>query len=215
MTDHNDPAFQAERARRWRLTVGGDDEALDDRDATLSRALSMVYNVDVDEDGNGAGSGRKGGAGLGSSAPKVARWLGDIREYFPSDVVSVIQKDAMERLNLTGLMTQPEVLETLEADLNLVTTLMTLREAVPEESKQAARDVIRRVVQELMERLEKQTAESLRGAINRAQRTFRPRFSDIDWPRTITKNLSRYQAEYKTVIPEQLVGFQRKQRRLV
>ncbi|MDR3360440.1 MAG: VWA domain-containing protein, partial [Bifidobacteriaceae bacterium] len=50
---------------------------------------------------------------------------------------------------------------------------------------------------------------------DRSRRTHRPRPADIDWPRTITANLRHYQAEYHTVVPERLIGFQRRQRRLV
>jgi hypothetical protein len=34
--------------------------------------------------------------GLGASAPTVARWLGDIHEYYPSSVVQAMQTDALE-----------------------------------------------------------------------------------------------------------------------
>jgi uncharacterized protein with von Willebrand factor type A (vWA) domain len=50
------------------------------------------------------------------------------------------------------------------------------------------------------------------GALNRASRTSRPRRpSDIDWDRTIRVNLARYLPEYRTVVPERLVGYARKQ----
>ena len=65
-----------------------------------------------------------------------------------------------------------------------------------------------------MERLEKKTTEAIRGAINRSARTNRPRFGDIDWPRTIHANLRHYQAEYQTIVPEKLIGFLRQQRRI-
>ena len=83
---------------------------------------------------------RKGRGGLGASAPRVARWLGDIREFFPTPVVQVIQKDAFERLNLKSLMLEPEFLATLEADVHLVADLMSLRAAIPGKAKDTARD---------------------------------------------------------------------------
>jgi len=73
----------------------------------------------------------------------VARWLGDIREFFPSSLVQVIQKDAFERLNLKALMLEPEFLSTLEADVHLVADLMSLRSAIPEKTKETARVVVR------------------------------------------------------------------------
>ena len=59
-------------------------------------------------------SDRKGG--LNGSAPKVSRWLGDIRGIFPQTVVQVIQKDAIKRLNLTSLLTEKEMLESVVPD---------------------------------------------------------------------------------------------------
>ena len=194
-----------EHERRWRMMLGetDDTQSLSGRDMAMSAALDALYE----------GDGRRG-AGLGKSAPKVSRWLGDIREYFPSTVVQVIQKDAFERLGLKQMLLEPEFLEALEADVHLVADLVALRGAMPAKTIQTARVVIQKVVDELMERLEKKTAEAIRGAINRAARTNRPRFGDIDWPRTIHANLRHYQAEYQTIVPEKLIGFLRQQRRI-
>ncbi len=194
-----------EHERRWRMALGETEDAgaLSDRDMAISAALDALYQD----------SGGKG-AGLGKSAPKVSRWLGDIREYFPGTVVQVIQKDAFDRLGLKQMLLQPEFLEALEADVHLVADLVSLRSAMPAKTIETARIVIQKVVDELMERLEKKTAEAIRGAINRSARTNRPRFNDIHWPRTIQANLRHYQAEYQTIVPEKLIGFLRQQRRI-
>ena len=198
-----------ERERRWKLVLGGDDEGLGERDRRLSAALTALYNPDD------AGSGNRRRGGLGGSAPSVARWMGDIREFFPASVVQVVQKDAFERMGLKRMLLEPEFLQAVEADVNLVADLVTLRGAMPEKTKDTARQVIGKVVSELLERLERRTAEALRGAVDRGKRTTRPRFCDIDWPRTIRANLANYQAEYRTVVPERLIGFMRRQRRAV
>ena len=70
--------------------------------------------------------------------------------------------------------------------------------------------VVAQVVAELMKRLAHKTTETIRGAINRNQRTHRPRPADIDWPRTIRANLHNWQADYQTIVPETLVGHARK-----
>ena len=141
--------------------------------------------------------------------------MGDIRKYFPAPVVQVVQKDAFERLGLQQMLLEPEFLTAVQADINLVASLMSLRNVMPEKIKATARQVIAKVVAELMERLERKTAEALRGAVDRSRRTHRPRFADVDWPRTIRANLRHYQAEHRTIVPERLVGFMRQQRRLV
>jgi Mg-chelatase subunit ChlD len=141
--------------------------------------------------------------------------MGDVRECFPTSVVQIIQKDAFSRLGLQQMLLEPEFLSAMQADINLVADLMSLQGMMPEKTKQTARDVIQKVVAELLERLERKTAEALRGAIDRSKRTNRPRSADIDWPRTIRANLHQYLSEYQTVVPERLIGFARKQRRLV
>ena len=190
-----------ERWRRWQLAVGVEDQEneLSDRDRRLNAALSALYE----------GSTEKRRGGSAASAPRVAKWLGDIREFFPTPVVQVVQKDAFERLNLKALMLEPEFLSTLEADVHLVADLIALRAAIPAKTLETARQVVRKVVDDLMQRLEHNTRETLRGALNRSQRTRRPRHADIDWPRTIAANLRHYQPQHRTVIPETLVGHTR------
>jgi Mg-chelatase subunit ChlD len=192
---------EQERTRRWRLALGDDDQSgLSERDVRLNTALSMLYG----------GGGKKGRGGLGSSSPRVARWLGDIREFFPARVVQVVQRDAFERLNLKSLMLEPEFLATLEADVHLVADLIALRGVIPEKTRETARMVVRKVVDELLAKLEHKTTQMLRSALNRSQRTRRPRHNDIDWARTIRANLKHYQAASQTVVPETLIGYARK-----
>jgi len=205
------PEINEEQQRRWRLALGSEEDQLEGDDQRLSTALSMLYNTDTPSEGRG----KKGRGGLGRSAPKVARWMGDVREFFPTAIVQVVQKDAFERLGLREMLLQPEFLAAVEADVNLVADLMSMRGIMPEKTKETARVVINKVVAELMEKLERKTSEALRGAVDRSKRTFRPRFNDIDWARTIHANLRHYQREHNTVVPEKLVGFMRQQRRIV
>lgn len=200
----SDSIHGKERLRRWKLALGDEDRSdLSPRDSRISAALDALYNQPTQ---------RKGRGGLGASAPRVSRWLGDIREFFPTPVVQVIQKDAFERLNLKSLMLEPEFLATLEADVHLIADLISLRSAIPEKTKETARMVVRKVVNELLARLEHKTVETLRGALNRSQRTRRPRPADIDWTRTIAANLRHYQPAHKSIVPETLIGHQRRAR---
>jgi Mg-chelatase subunit ChlD len=209
MTDP-DEAARKERMRRWRLVLGGPAEealgAADGRDGKMDAALSALY--DAGESDGEAPAART--AGLGGSAPRVARWLGDIREYFPSTVVQVMQADAIERLDLTRLLMEPEMLQAVEPDVHLVGTLLSLNRVMPDETKDAARQVVRTVVADLEKRIAQQTRAAVTGALNRAARVSRPRHADIDWDRTIQANLKHYQPEHRTVIPERLIGYGRR-----
>ena len=96
--------------------------------------------------------------------PKVSRWLGDIREFFPQTVVQVIQRDAIKRLNITSLLTEKEMLETVVPDVHLVATLMSLSRVIPEKNKEMARQIVRKVVDELLRKLSAPTQAGCDGS---------------------------------------------------
>ncbi|WP_371788272.1 VWA domain-containing protein [Streptomyces griseoaurantiacus] len=195
-----------ERLRRWRLVLGGGaadgtGHGLGGRDAAMDGALTSLYGT-----AEKPAAGRDRSAGLGASAPSVARWLGDIRTYFPASVVRVMQRDAIDRLGLAALLLEPEMLEAAEADVHLVGTLLSLNKAMPETTRETARAVVRKVVADLEERLATRTRAALTGALDRSARVARPRHQDIDWNRTIAANLKHYLPEHGTVVPERLLG---------
>ncbi len=191
-----------ERLRRWRLILGGGDAdgiglPLDGQNIGMDRALTALYDSERQ-------------AGLSSSTPSVARWLGDIREYFPSSVVRVMQKDALERLDLRLLLTQPELLSSIQPDVHLVATLLSLKPIRPCKARDTARQVVRTVVEDVERRLAEPLRQSVRSSLDRATRTRRPRHHEIDWPRTIRANMKYYQPEYRTIIPQQRIGYGRR-----
>ena len=189
---------------RWQLMLGANEELGGLRGSlqVMDRALGALYNTGDDAED------RRGG--LGASAPSVTRWLGDIRNYFPSRVVRVMQTDAIERLGVRSLLTEPEVLETLEPDVHLVATLAQLSSVIPERSKATARAVVAKVARQVEEKIADRLQQSVLGALNRASRTSRPRPGDIDWNRTIAANLKNYLPEHRTVVPERLIGYGRR-----
>ncbi|HEY9638022.1 MAG TPA: VWA domain-containing protein [Coleofasciculaceae cyanobacterium] len=203
---------EEERLRRWRLILGGTEAdgictggvgekgtsfTLTGNDKAMDETLSALYD-----------SERTGG--LGSSAPNVARWLGDIRTYFPTSVVRLMQQDALERLNLRQMLLEPEMLEAVEPDVHLVADLIAMKNVIPSKTKDSARRVVQRVVDELQRKLANPTRQAVMGSLNRAIRNRRPRHNEIDWNRTIRANLKHYQPEYRTIIPETRIGYGRK-----
>ncbi|MFI6947091.1 vWA domain-containing protein [Streptomyces sp. NPDC050422] len=181
------------------------------RDAAMDGALTALYENGGRPGGRG-GSGRS--AGLGASAPSVARWLGDIRTYFPTSVVQVMQRDAIDRLGLSALLLEPEMLEAVEADVHLVGTLLSLNKVMPEPTKETARAVVRKVVEKLERQLSTRTRATLTGALDRSAKVTRPRHHDIDWDRTIRANLKNYltlpgEDGAGTIVPERLIGYGR------
>jgi len=196
---------EKERLRRWRLVLGkasgaglgdagsGSGLQLGGSDLGMDSVLEALY------DGERS-------AGLGKSLPNVTRWLGDIRTYFPTAAVQVMQKDALERLNLTQMLLEPEMLEMVEPDVHLVANLMSLSKVIPEKTRDTARQVVRKVVDELERRLANGLIQAVRGSLNRATRTYRPRPNEINWDRTIRANLKNYLPDRGTIIAERLIG---------
>jgi Mg-chelatase subunit ChlD len=188
-----------ERNRRWRLILGEPAAQplggvpLDEEDSGMDEALAKLYD-------------RERKAGLGASAPGVVRWLGDIRSYFPSSVVRVLQKDAMERLQLDRMLLEPELLSSVEPDVHLVAQLVALKGVIPARTRETARAVVRRVVEEVERRLAAPLRQAVRGSLRRASRTRRPRPAEIDFDRTIRANLRHWIPRRRSLVPESLIG---------
>ena len=128
---------------------------------------------------------------------EVARWLGDIRSYFPSSVVQVMQTDAMDRLGLRQLLLEPELLEAVQPDIDLV---IDADRAGPGRSpstrgRRPAPSCARSPTSS-RNGSRPATVQAVTGALNRAARTRRPKLADVDWNRTIAANLKHYQPEY-------------------
>lgn len=207
-----------ERQRRWRLVLGAAEgqaeesaggqqgegapetgQSLSPRDAALDGALDALY-------------GAARGGDLSRSMPDVARWLGDVRDYFPEPVVQLLQRDALARLSTRQLVEHPDLLAAVEPDAALAAQLLALRKVMPERTLDTARQVVAQVVRDLVKRLDFPLRQAAAGSLNRASRRHRPRkLHEINWARTIQANLRHYQPAQQTVVPERLIGYGRRQ----
>ena len=216
-----------EKLNRWRLILGKDSQeafsemsagacALSAEQLEMDEALEAIYGGDTDqeisrEEWESSPPGRHG-ATKGRSMPRVAKWLDQIRNFFPTDVVVLIQHDAIERKGMKELLFEPEIMARVEPSLDLASTVLELKNLVAEKAKAAARDLVRRVVEEVRKRLENKFVQAIRGALNRQQHSPFRSLANLDWPRTIRKNMKYYNPELRTIIPEQMSFFSRQQR---
>ena len=198
---------------RWRLILGESDAQDEEEEqealplpggeaAAMDGVLSVLYDSPEDR------------GGLADSSPQVYRWLGDIRKYFPTPVVQLMQRDALERLGLTRMLLEPELLDMVAPNVHLVEALISLSQALPDESRESARALVRRYAEELLPRLRAPMVQTVRGSLYKLSRTRRPKGREIDWPTTIRANLKHYQPRWKTVIPERMFGHRRSARQL-
>ena len=195
-----------ERSSRWRLILGSETQesfqgmgggGLSQEELLMDAALGAIYGGPGE--GFGGGPGPSGGAGKGPSSPAL----------FDPEIVAVVQNDAIERKGLKQLLLEPELLEGLEPDLNMASTLLMLKDQIPKKSKEAARAYIRRIVDQLNELLEHDVRRAVTAALDRRAHSPLPSASALDFPYTIRRNLKNYNAELKTIVPERVWFFDR------
>lgn len=209
------------RVQRWRLILGKTSEQqlrdsagcpgpiLHGPMAEIDDSLGMIYEIEEAKPEQQT----KRSAGLGKSKPRLAKWLGDIRNYFPTDVVAVIQQDAIEKKGLKQLLFEPETLGQVVPSIEMVGTLMALKGLIPDETKETARMVVRAVVEEIKKRMQAQIEQAVRGALDRSRHSPIRSLPNLDWKRTIGGNLKNYIKDKKTIIPDRFFFWSRQQRR--
>jgi len=205
---------------RWRLALGPEAEQVsggcrlggladaagaalgitEDRLSDFDQAMGFVYGDD-----------RRGGSGR--SRPYIPTWLANLREFFSQEVVALVQKDAIERKDMKALLFEPETLALLDRNVELVATLVSARGMVPEQAKALARQIVREVVEELRKKLESEVRTAVFGALRRDRTSPLPIMRNLDWKRTIRRNLHGWDAERKRLVPERFYFWANQRRR--
>ncbi len=208
---------QTEQLSRWRLILGAETEEsfdqmggspLSQEEWLMDSALGAIYGGPGESFAGSSG----GGAGKGPSSPHISKWLGDLRSLFDPETVAVVQNDAIERKGLKQLLLEPELLESLEPDLNLASTLLMLKDQIPKKSKESARAFIRKIVEEINRLLENDVRRAVTAGLNRRAHSPLPSAAALDFPYTIRRNLKNYNKELGSIIPERVWFFDRSSR---
>ena len=209
-----------EQMRRWRLILGGESETqfetmngygeagLSKEQLLMDQALAAIYNSSAYGGFGSPGNAGKGG-GRGPSNPQITRWLGDVRTLFDRDLVKIIQADAMERCGLKQLLFEPEVLENLEPDIGLASTILLLKDQIPRASKDSVREFIKKIVEQINQLLEQDIRRAVTAAVNRRNHSPIPSASALDAAMTIRRGLKHYNPQLKKIVPEHFYFFDR------
>jgi uncharacterized protein with von Willebrand factor type A (vWA) domain len=120
---------------------------------------------------------------------------------------------ALERLGIRELLLEPELLRAVEPDVRLVAQLVELAGVLPAAAREAARELVTTVVEDIQARLRPRLVAAVAGALDRSSRTRKPRPGDVDWDRTIKANLATYDPGIGTIVPEKLIGHTRRRQR--
>src|SRR6266545_5427362 len=214
-TDKKDQALA-----RWRLLLGrfADDSlgtALAGKGREgyrrMDRVLEYLYGREYA--GRGVREGSRG-ADLSESVLAVPEWLRDVRDLFPGDTAEVIERHALDRYGMTELVTDEEVLRKLEPSYELLKAVLTFRHLMEGKVLQTARQIVRKVVEELRRRLAKEVRPVLWGRLNRLRRSRLKVYRNLDWHRTIRANLKNYDRKRRRLILEALHFFSRVERHM-
>ena len=155
----------------------------------MDQALASIYN-NSGSGGFGSSSGKEGGKG--PSNPQITKWLGDVRSLFDKELVKIVQADAMERCGLKQLLFEPELLESVEPDINLASTILMLKDQIQKRSKESVRAFIKKIVEEINKLLEADIRRAVTAAVNRRNHSPIPSAAALDYKMTIRRNLKNY-----------------------
>lgn len=206
--------------QRWRLilgkyandrlqgAMGGD---LDGINARVDHVLEYLYGKEY----QGRGVRKDTGAGsLDPSQVTLVTWLNEVRELFPQDTIEIIEKHALDRYGMTELLTDPQTLERMQPNQQLLRTLLTLRGHLKGDVLGVARRIIRQVVEEIRRQLEPEVRQTFSGRLNRFRHSPLAVAQNFDARGTIRKNLKHYDRDHQQLVIQQLRFFDRNARRL-
>jgi Mg-chelatase subunit ChlD len=207
-------------APRWRLVLGRYAEAampqeadLDERTRRLDAALEFLYGREY----RGRGlrdDGPKQAGSLDATQVEVLRWLHEVRELFPRDTCEILEKHALDRYGMTELVTDPQTLERLQPNQQLLRTILSLRGSLHADVLHVARRIVRQVTDEIRRQLEPQVRAILAGRLHRFRHAPFASLANFDVAGTVRTNLRHWDANRRRLAIERLRFFDRNQRRL-
>jgi Mg-chelatase subunit ChlD len=182
---------------RWRLVLGEPASAAGELSAEGARrdaALDWLYGRDGENDRRDVrrGSGRHGGDG--PSSLTTVDWLNDINQLFPKETVERLQRDAIERYEITDIVTDPDVLQTVEPNPGLLRAVLQTKHLMNPEVLRLARRIVEAVVRDLMAKMATEVRSAFTGT--RARKPSRwKQARDFDVRRTLRGNLGHYRPD--------------------
>lgn len=200
-------ADEQEILNRWRLVLGkyaagqipfseGNIKLME-----MEEALDYLYSREYGDEQEIRKDRRGGSEG---SQLTVPHWLSKIKTLFPQNTVEIMERHALEKYEMTELLTDPEVLRKLEPNKELLKTIMQLKHMMKGEVLELARQVVRKVADELTRQLEQEMKKTLFGRLNRNESSPVKSMRNLDMKKTIRRNLKNYDTETKQIVLKQV-----------
>ncbi len=206
---------------RWRLVLGKYaqpkmPDCLSAEQQRMAQTLDQLYSREYRGRGvrQGGPAGQKGPGSLDPSQLNVPHWLSELRELFPNETCEQVTTHAIDRYGMTELVTDPDVLASLEPSTELLTAVLSLKGQMKGRVLEEARRLIRRVVEEVKRRLEREVRNALSGRLNRFRHSSLPIARNFDARGTIRRNLKNWDDQRRKLLVENPRFFSRVQRRL-
>ena len=187
---------------RWRLVLGKNAQQqislTGSRLLRIDDALDFLYGRERGEDV------RDPQGGLGESQPTVAHWLSEVRTLFPQETAEILQRHALDRYQLTELLSDREVLERMEPNQALLETVLSLKHMMKGPVLDTARRIVQKVAARLTEKMQNDIRRSALGKLDRSSRSTVRSLRNLDVQRTIRKNLAHYDTQAQRLVLEQI-----------
>lgn len=103
-----------------------------------------------------------------------------------------LEKDALERYQLNEIVTNPEILGRAQPSMTLLKAVLHTKHLMNQEVLQMARTLVRKVVEQLLEKLARPLQSCFLGAVDRRRRSHLKIAKNFDADTTIRRNLAHY-----------------------
>lgn len=189
-----------ENLNKWRLMLGRYSEnaiSFGKGDSNVNymdmdSLLEFLYDREYSEE-DGIRKERQGT--LDSSKLTVPQWITKIRTLFPKDTVEILEKHALEKYNMNELLTNKEVLEKLEPNMDLLKNILQLKHLMRGEVLETAKDIVKKAADDITRKLENDIRKAITGRVNKNKSSLIKNSRNLDFKKIIRKNLKNYDKE--------------------
>lgn len=206
---------EKEILNRWRLALGRYAEGpvhfskgrlpYGEMDQVLEFLYSREYGEDQEIRRDRRGSDDP-------SSLTVPSWIEKLCRLFPRSTAEIMERHALEKYNMTELLTDPEVLKRMEPNRELLKIILELKSMMKGPVLEMAREVVKKVARELEKELEQEIRPALTGRRDRFSGSPVRSVRNLDIKRTIRMNLKHYDAEKKQIMLDQVYFYGRLKR---
>ncbi len=190
---------------RWRLVLGHDAEeglgcSLDGLEGQQDAALDYLYRREYGAERNVRQQGSKHSGTLDPSALSVPEWINAVQSLFPRSTIERLEKDALERYKIEEMVTNPELLKRAQPSQTLLKAVLHTKHLMNQEVLALARDLVRKVIEQLMEKLARPVRSVFLGSADRRKRSHLRVAKNFDTRTTIRRNLAHFDPEQRRLL---------------